>query len=179
MKYHRVYINGATYFFTLVTHNRKSIFNTIGAVELFNDAITYTNQRMPFKINAYVVLPDHLHSIWTLPENSSDYSTRWRLIKSYFTRHWLVNGTISKSPSKMRSGEQDVWQRRFWEHLIRDEKDLARHVEYIHYNPVKHSLVNSPIEWKYSSFIEYVQEGLYPVNWGENLDLWPGIDYME
>jgi putative transposase len=163
----------------LVTHHRKSIFKDPKAVDLLTTALGYTMRRLPFEIIAYVILPDHLHYIWTMPQESSDYSTRWRLIKSYFTHHWLADGKISNSKSRVKKGEQDVWQRRFWEHLIRDEKDLNRHVDYIHYNPVKPALVNSPIDWNYSSFIDYMKDGLYPADWGENINMWSGTEYME
>jgi putative transposase len=120
----------------------------------------------PYQIETAVVLPDHLHVIWSLPENDCDYPARWRLIKSYFTRRWEGANEILVDGSRRLKGERAVWQRRYWEHLIRDELDLKRHVEYIHYNPVKHGLVKTPVEWKYSSFHRYVKKGLYCVGWG-------------
>jgi putative transposase len=179
MRYRRIYIRGGTYFFTLVTYKRNPILSTQNSIDLFTDAIRYTAKRMPFTIVAYVILPDHMHFIWTMPEDSCDYSTRWRLIKSHFTRAWCQDGSVSKSASRQKKGEQDVWQRRFWEHMIRDENDLSRHVEYIHYNPVKHALVNSPDEWSYSSFKDYVKDGLYPTNWCDFSNIWPGEGFME
>ena len=179
MRYRRAYIPGGTYFFTVVTYNRKPIFSTAEAVNLLRNAFVDTNQHMPFTVMADVILPDHLHFIWSLPPDSSDYSTRWRLIKSYFTRHYCLENHISSVPSRAHKGEKEIWQRRFWEHLIRNESDLIRHVEYIHYNPVKHGKVNSPSEWQYSSFNRYVQEGLYPFNWGSSQNIWQGIDSME
>ncbi len=135
---------------------------------------------MPFTIVASVILPDHLHFIWTLPPDSSDYSTRWRFIKSHFTRNWCPMETTSEVASRQQKGEKDVWQRRFWERLIRDEGDLNRHVEYIHYNPVKHSLAKSADDWPYSSFAKYVRDGLYPCDWGgERGKIWEGILGME
>jgi putative transposase len=179
MEYRRVYVNGGTYFFTLVTYKRRPILQNQKSIELINAAMLYTANRLPFEVVAGVILPDHMHFIWTMPVDSCDYSTRWRLIKSYFTRSWCKNGSISESVSRNKKGEQDVWQRRFWEHMIRDETDLTRHIEYIHYNPVKHGLVNSPIDWQYSSFMKYVREGLYPLNWGENGNIWPGEGCIE
>jgi putative transposase len=179
MNYRRVYIKGGTYFFTLVTYKRYPIFSTQRAIDFFDEAIRYTEKRMPFDIVASVILPDHLHHIWTMPIDSCDFSTRWRLIKSHFTRSWCQVGSVSKSLSRIKKGEQDVWQRRFWEHLIRDEADLTRHIEYIHINPVKHNFVKSPIEWKYSSFNNYVREGIYSPNWGGIVNLWPGESFME
>jgi putative transposase len=179
MKYRRVYINGATYFFTLVTFQRLPIFSSQPTIDLFYEAIRYTASRMPFEIVAFVILPDHIHCIWTLPEGSSDYSTRWRLVKSYFTRNYNQHDNASVSASRSEKKEQEVWQRRFWEHWIRDETDLRHHVEYIHYNPIKHGYVRSLMEWKNSSFVNYVKDGLYPANWGEDAPEWSGSRFME
>jgi putative transposase len=134
---------------------------------------------MPFEAIAYVILPDHVHFIWALPENSSDYSTRWRLIKSYFTRNYQHKAHTMVSLSRKKKMEQVVWQRRFWEHLIRDELDFKRHVEYIHYTLIKHGYVQSLMDWKYSSFLKYVEDGLYSSNLGESDAVWPGEKYME
>src|SRR5512146_1212838 len=159
MDYRRVYVPGGTYFFTIVTYERRPILWTPEAVEKLREAFRYTIERHPFTLVASVILPDHMHFIWTLPEESRDFSTRWRLIKSHFSRNWHSKGTISESESRQKKGEADVWQRRFWEHMIRDEVDLSNHVEYIHYNPVKHGLVSSPADWEYSSFRKYVRDG--------------------
>ncbi len=179
MDYRRVYVPGGTYFFTVVTDNRRPIFSTPDAVEKLREAFRYTMDRFPFIIVACVILPDHIHFIWALPPDACDYSTRWRLIKSHFTRHWHPRGAISASPSRKLKGEADVWQRRFWEHMIRDEVDLANHVEYIHYNPVKHGLVKAPADWEYSSFRKYVEDGLYAVNWGGDGKVFAGKPWME
>jgi putative transposase len=179
MEYRRVYIKGGTYFFTLVTYDRHPILTSHKAIELLSNAFRYTTDRLPFEVVASVILPDHMHFIWTLSEESSDFSTRWRLIKSYFTRHWDEGRITSESSSRIRKGEREVWQRRFWEHLIRDDLDLSRHIEYIHYNPVKHGYVNSPKDWQFSSFIKYVQDGLYTPDWGENGKVWSGDYFME
>jgi putative transposase len=121
---------------------------------------------MPFEIVAYVILPDHLHFIWTLPEGSGDYSTRWRMVKSYFTRYYKRKGSAGISASRKKKMEQDVWQRRFWEHLIRDPIDLARHVEYIHYNPIKHGYVSSLMEWEFPVFNSiYVMDCTLKLGW--------------
>ncbi len=165
MEYRRLIIPGGTYFFTVVTHQRRPIFDAPQAIELLREAFRYTLERLPFTIAASVILPDHMHFIWALPVESGDFSTRWKMIKSYFTKNWRPKGVLSESISRRRKGEADVWQRRFWEHLIRDERDFSNHVEYIHYNPVKHGLVNSPAEWQYSSFMKYVRDGVYDVNW--------------
>ena len=125
-------------------------------------------QRHPMEINAFVLLPDHMHSIWTLPEGDADYSMRWRLVKSYFSRHCQIRYENVISKSRQSKQERAFWQRRFWEHTIRDDEDFTKHVEYIHYNPVKHGFVKSPKDWKYSSFHNYVQVGLYDILWGSS-----------
>ena len=168
MDYRRVYVAGGTYFFTLVTHQRKPIFSDPEAINTLRAAFTYARARHPFTIVASVILPDHIHAVWTLPEDNSDFSTRWRLIKSHFTRNW-----------RPRDKSAPVWQHRFWEHLIRNEEDLARHVEYIHYNPVKHGLALSPSIWPFSSFSKFVSAGLYPESWGSNEKIWEGEKLME
>jgi putative transposase len=120
----------------------------------------------PLKIDAIVILPDHLHALWTLPVGDADFSTRWRLIKSNFSTHCDSSYQGHVSASRRHKREKAIWQRRFWEHQIRDEADFISHVEYIHYNPVKHSLVKTPIEWEYSSFRRYVGAGLCPPDRG-------------
>ena len=166
MIYRRTKIKGGTYFFTVVTYNRRPFLCDLDNVELLRQAFQYTTQRHPMKIDAFVLLPDHLHSIWTLPENDHNFSMRWRLIKSHFSRHCQdkYNGIASKS--RRSKQERAFWQRRFWEHTIRNDQDFAKHVEYIHYNPVKHGLVIAPKDWKYSSFHRYVRAGFYDEFWG-------------
>jgi putative transposase len=179
MNYRRTFLPGGTFFFTLVTYQRRPIFSNPDAVDLLRDAFGYTMKRMPFTVVASVILPDHMHFIWTLPPESGDFSTRWRLIKSFFTRNWGGKESISEDASRVQKGEKDIWQRRFWEHQIRDELDLTRHVEYIHYNPVKHGFVSSSGEWEYSSFEKYVRDGTYPPDWGGNDMAWQGEQLME
>ena len=111
----------------------------------------------PFNIDAWALLPEHLHCIWTLPEGDTDFSKRWGLIKAKFSKELTGRGT------------PPVWQNRFWEHLIRDDRDLQTHLDYIHYNPVKHGLVENPKDWPSSTFHRYVEEGFYPANWGEGV----------
>jgi putative transposase len=179
MNYRRAFIPGATFFFTVVTDRCRPILSAPETVDLLRNAFRYTIKQMPFTIVASVILPDHMHFIWTLPPESGDFSTRWRLIKSHFTRHWCPMDAYSETAFRLHKGEKDVWRRRFWEHLIRDEIDLTRHIEYIHYNPVKHGFVNSPADWKYSSFMSYVKEGIYPLDWGRNGKIWQGEYGME
>jgi putative transposase len=135
-------------------------------VSILREAFRYVLKNHPFHIEAIVILPDHIHTIWTLPEGDSDYPTRWRLLKSHFSHHFPNGQHSPVSSSRSRKGELEVWQRRYWEHQIRGEEDYARHVEYIHYNPVKHGLVQSVAEWPYSSFHRFVREGFYQEDWG-------------
>lgn len=125
-------------------------------------------QLYPFFIEAIALLPEHIHCIWTLPENDSNYAIRWRLIKSFVTQNCAeqLNITAEMSESRQKRQEGNLWQRRYWEHLIRDEKDFANHCDYIHYNPVKHGLCQSPKDWQYSSFHRFVKQGIYPEDWG-------------
>ncbi len=166
MEYRRAKTPGATYFFTLVTHNRRKFLCAPENIVLLRQAFRYVMTGHPFKIEAIVVLPDHIHSLWTLPAGDADFSTRWRLIKSYFSHHCATTYQGQVSASRQSKQEKAVWQRRFWEHQIRDEDDFIRHVEYIHYNPVKHGLVNAPLDWAHSSFRRYVEAGRYPADWG-------------
>lgn len=117
-----------------------------------------------FRIEAAVILPDHLHAIWTLPDGDRDFSTRWMLIKAGFSRQ-LESGE-RRSKSRFVKGERGIWQRRYWEHFIRDEEDLARHADYIHYNPVKHGHVRQIKDWPHSTFHRHVNRGMYPIDWG-------------
>ena len=166
MNYRRAKTSGGTFFFTVVTHNRRPFLCIPQNIVLLRQAFRYVMRNHPFKIDAIVILPEHLHCLWTLPAGDADFSTRWRLIKSYFSRYCAapVQGQVSRSRS--RKQEKAVWQRRFWEHEVRDETDYIQHVEYIHYNPVKHNLVSAPIAWEHSSFGRYVQAGVYPADWG-------------
>ncbi len=174
MRYRRAYVNGGTYFFTVVTYNRNRIFSRTENIELLRQAFRKIIKRHPFRIDAFVLLPEHLHCIWTLPQGDADFSTRWRLIKSHFSRQfdfvgWVEERNPTRNPnfaSRLRKNEKPIWQRRFWEHLIRTQDDLRRHVEYIHYNPVRHGLVKAPRDWNYSSFHRYVHKQMYDINWG-------------
>lgn len=166
MQYRRAKTPGASYFFTIVTHNRRPLLCEPENINLLREAFRYVMKKHPIKIDAIVILPDHLHCIWTLPEKDADFSTRWRLIKSYFSRqcHDYYQGKMNQSRQQKR--EKSIWQRRFWEHQIRDDRYFINHVEYIHYNPVKHELVKSPKDWQYSSFSRYVESGVYDAMWG-------------
>ncbi len=147
--YRRNFVPGGTYFFTVNLEDRNLRLLT-GNIELLRAAFRYTHARHPFTIDAIVVLPDHLHAIWTLPNGDADFSTRWMLIKSSFSRG--LKAADTSSPSRQRRRERAIWQRRFWERTIRDEADFATHVDYIHYNPVKHGHAPDQAAWPYSSY---------------------------
>jgi putative transposase len=166
--YRRNFVRGACYFFTVNLADRKSCL-LISHIGELRAAFRYVRQRHPFVLDAIVVLPEHLHAIWTLPEGDADFSVRWRLIKSAFSRALPAGETVS--PSRAAKGERGIWQRRYWEHTLRDEKDFERHVDYIHFNPVKHGHVRRVKDWPYSSFARMVRSGTYPVDWaGDNSD---------
>ena len=152
--YRRVYVSGAWYFFTVVTYDRRPILTTQSGLAALKSAIVETRIRRPFTSIAWVILPNHLHYIWKLPDGDADFSTRWSIIKWRFTREFL-RGTDAtsgeRSVSRKRHRERNVWQRRFWEHCIQDDEDLRRHIDYIHYNPVKHGLVEELLQWRFSS----------------------------
>ena len=156
--YRRAYIPGGSYFFTVVTLDRHPIFNNEERVEVLRQAFRKIMAARPFQVDAMVVLPEHLHCIWRMPEGDADYSSRWREIKKAASRQ--ISATTNKRNERM------VWQRRFWEHAIRDEDDWRKHVDYIHYNPAKHGLVNRPGEWPWSSFSSAVNKGWYEESWG-------------
>jgi len=158
--YRRSKTSGASYFFTVVTWKRRKIFGTERNINLLREAFRKIKSRQSFELEAIVILPDHLHCIWALPEDDSDFSGRWREIKKYVTRRI--------STTRNNRNESDVWQRRFWEHQIRDERDWQNHMDYIHYNPVKHGYVKAPRDWRWSSFDKWVSKGGYELNWGGN-----------
>jgi putative transposase len=166
--YRRNFIAGGSFFFTVNLAERKLQLLTEHVEELRN-AFRKVRQRHPFTIDAMIVLPDHLHAIWTLPEGDADFATRWQLIKSAFS-HSLPSGERI-SESRVARGERGIWQRRYWEHTIRDENDFARHVDYIHINPVKHGLVTRVRDWPFSSFHRMVKLGVYPEDWAGDASL--------
>lgn len=167
-QYRRSYLPGGTFFLTLVTYKRIPLFSDSENVSRLRVAIARTRTERPFEITAAVVLHDHLHFIWTLPPDDSNYSLRVSRLKVLFTRSlrgkWSLPVKVSASRRKHR--ESDVWQRRFWEHRIIDDNDLHRHLDYIHYNPVKHGLVSCPHFWEYSSFHTWVKRDGYKIDWG-------------
>ncbi len=162
-EYRRAHVEGATYFFTVNAAQRRGSRLLVEHIDWLRQVIRHVRAKRPFAIDAMVVLPDHLHCIWTLPEADGDFKTRWALIKAGFSRA-LPRGE-RLSASRRKRGERGIWQRRYWEHLIRDERDFERHVDYIHWNPVKHGWVGRVVEWPYSSFHSYVKRGIYSADW--------------
>jgi len=161
--YRRVWIAGGLYFFTVALSERRNATLLVDRVSELREAFRTIKRIHPFDIEAMVVMPDHLHAIWRLPDGDSDFATRWRLIKARFSRAMERGENIP--PSRLRKGERNIWQRRLWEHAIRDERDYWNHIDYIHINPVKHGHVTRVADWPYSSFHRYVRDGVYPPDW--------------
>jgi putative transposase len=161
--YRRSFVPGGRYFFTVNLADRRARLLTTHS-DLLGAAFRDVRARHPFTIEAIVVLPDHLHAIWTLPDGDCDFPLRWRLIKSAFSRR--LPGGEAVSASRLSRGERGIWQRRYWEHTLRDDRDFARHVDYIHFNPVRHGVVRRARDWPHSSFHRYVQSGHYLEDWG-------------
>ena len=159
--YRRNRVAGGTYFFTVALADRRSDLLT-AHVDLLRQAFREARRRRPFTVEAIVVLPEHLHTIWTLPAGDGDFAVRWSHLKSHFSR--AVAKRVELEPSVR--GEFSAWQRRYWEHTIRNEEDFASHCDYIHYNPVKHGYVASPGDWTWSSFGRFVERGAYGIDWG-------------
>jgi putative transposase len=156
-----------TYFFTVVTWQRQPILCLDLSRRILRELVDALRATRPFDVDAWVLLPDHLHCIWTLPEGDPHYSARWGWIKKELTRRIADRGDIlAPSASRRRHREGGVWQRRFWEHRIRDETDFVTQCDYIHYNPVKHGLVSAPRDWPYSTFHRFARAGRYPADWG-------------
>jgi putative transposase len=154
---------GGYYFFTVVTHNRTPFLTTPLARSILHSVWQHIQEKHPFQSLAICLMPEHLHCIWGLPDGDDDYSTRWALIKKQFTYHWLKAGgeEITQSQSRHKRRHRGVWQKRFWEHRIRDRRDLAKHIHYIHWNPVKHKLVEKVEDWPYSSYHQHMKVGNY------------------
>lgn len=162
MQYRRHKLAGGTYFITIALLNRKSNL-LVEQAALLREAFAHVMRNHPFKLPAIVVLPEHIHFIIELPNDDDDFVTRIMLIKQYFSRHIPRTETIKAT--RMRKGERAIWQRRYWEHCIRDERDYQNHVDYIHINPVKHGHVTRASDWAYSSIHKYIREGIYPEDW--------------
>jgi len=170
-EYRRIRLKGSCVFITLITFNRASILVEPSALRLLRHVWKKVAKRLPFSTDAVCILPDHIHMMITLPENDSDYSIRIREIKRLFTRYYQnsIEEIAARNASRIRQKEATIWQRRFWEHTIKDEQDYENHFDYIHFNPVKHGYVRSVVEWEWSSFHRYVRQGVYEPDWGDGL----------
>jgi putative transposase len=190
MQYRRAFVPGGSFFFTVVTADRRRLFADDKNIGTLREAFRTVRSKRPFTLDAAVILPDHLHCIWTLPPGDADFATRWRLIKTWLTKHCDADGVsgyalltrptgIRSKPDERKASKREstLWQHRHWEHLLRDETDYRRHVEYIHFNPVKHGYVKSPMDWPYSSFRGYVKAGIYSQDWGAEVVEFDGVGH--
>lgn len=164
--YRRTHILGGSYFFTVATFGRQPLLTQDATRLVLRQGIELARHVHPFTIDAWVLLPDHLHCIWTLPPGDAGFSKRWALIKRHVTRQSATNRDAAKpfSVSRRKRHEGRLWQRRFWDHAIRDEADLRAHLDYIHWNPVKHGYVTQVKDWPYSTFYRYAARGVYPMD---------------
>jgi putative transposase len=168
-------LTGTTYFFTLVAYRRRPILCDDAILRALREAILAVRARRPFTIDAWIQLPDHLHCIWTLPRDDHDFAQRWSEIKhhvSYNCRHLYDDAPVSAGMRRQRAAT--IWQRRFWEHQIKDERDFSTHMDYVHINAVKHGHARHASLWPHSSFARYVREGIYPADWCGPVDE-PGL----
>jgi putative transposase len=159
--YRRNIVPGGTFFFTVTLADRRSSL-LVKHISALRSAFRIARKERPFSLDAVVIFPDHLHVVMTLPPDDADFSGRWRRIKGHFSTELIARGAPLKRAS---NGDLLLWQRRFWEHTIRDDRDFARHVDYIHFNPVKHGLVSRVRDWPHSSFHAYVRQGMLPADW--------------
>ena len=160
--YRHFRIPGETYFFTVALQDRCSVL-LVNRIEVLREAARTVQARLPFHIDAWVVLPDHLHCVWTLPPGDADHQRRWRIIKGAFSRGLPAGAAAAAADPGL--DEHRIWQRRYWEHAIRDEHDYVAHMDYTHFNPVKHGLAQRVADWPFSSFQRCVTQGLYPRDW--------------
>lgn len=169
-RYRRAAVPGASYFFTVVTERRQPILTDPIIRAALREAIGLVRQTQPFRIDGWVLLPDHLHTIWTLPDGDADFSNRWRLIKRHVTCACGPDYFRPEFLSRRRSAKQygTLWQHRFWEHCLRDEQDFRLHLDYLHANPLRHGLVSAVADWPWSSFHRWVRQGVYPLEWAGN-----------
>ena len=175
-EYRRIWVPGGTYFFTVNLLERQSNNLLVRNIGLLREVVRKVRSNHQFEIRGWVVLPDHIHCIMSLPNGDSDFALRWRLIKSGFSKQLPKNERLSKS--RIKRGERGIWQRRYWEHMIRDQSDFNAHMDYIHINPVKHGFVSQVRDWPYSTFHKLVEQGVYNLDWAgsQNAD---GLDYED
>ena len=161
--YRRAWQPGGTYFFTVNLLQRSGNDLLVRRIDALREAIRRVRLRHPFTIHGWVVLPDHMHCVVELPAGDADFALRWRLIRSGFSK--AMPAAEWRSPVRQRRGERGIWQRRYWEHLVRNEADFAAHMDYVHFNPVRHGLVARVADWPHSTFHRLVERGLYPPDW--------------
>ena len=170
-EYKRYYVPGGTYFFTVVTYKRHPFFKSKVAIDLLRQSWLDVRAELPFTNIASVLLPDHFHCLWSLPQGVDDFSTRIKRIKDGFTEAWLASGgyEVPVTESQKKNGNRGIWHPRFWEHWIRDTEDLENHLDYIHYNPTKHGYQLRPANWPYSTIHKYIRMGHYHKDWGSSI----------
>ena len=166
--YRRAFVPGGTWFFTVNLLQRHGNDLLVREIDLLRQSVRKIRHQHPFHIDAWVVLPEHMHCVMTLLPGDSDFSLRWRLIKSGFSR--ALPKTEYRTDIRKAARERGIWQRHYWEHLIRDDDDYHRHVDYVHVNPLKHGHVQRVQDWPYSTFHQYVKAGIYPMGWGGDLE---------
>ena len=169
LDYRRYRVSGGTYFFTVNLLERCPNDLLVGHIDILRSVVRDVRSKRPFVIDAWVVLPDHLHCVWTLPPGDDDFANRWRLIKQGFSK--ALPRTERRSAVRKARGERGIWQRRFWEHVIRDDRDYANHIDYCHINPFKHGYVQKVADWPYSTFHRDVVRGIYPLDWVGSPDM--------
>ncbi|MDO8417266.1 MAG: transposase [Agitococcus sp.] len=175
--YRRSLAKGGSYFFTKVSFKRRKILCDEPIRQAMRDAVRKVRQAYPFEIEAWVTLPDHIHAMWTLPSDDADFGKRWGLIKCYVSRQCLEYAAPVDmlSLSNIKRDEMGLWQRRFWEHQIQNEADFAKHMDYMHFNPVGHGLVERVMDWPYSTFHRCVNKGIYPMDWAVSMSVEGGV----
>ncbi|MCO8122442.1 transposase [Stieleria sp. TO1_6] len=166
--YRRNFVPGGTYFFTLVTYGRRPILTTALGRRCLRESIAEQLHHAPFQLFAICLLPDHVHSVWIMPPEDADYPTRIQKIKRDFSCRWLEAGgtEATVTVAEKKEGRRGIWQPRYWEHTVVDETDLERCVDYLHWNPRKHNLVQRVRDWEFSSFHRFVDEKQYHIDWG-------------
>lgn len=169
--YVRTRVAGGTYFFTVNLAERHGNTLLVDHIDALKAAFRQTRLDHPFAMPGFVVLPEHLHCLWRMPAGDDDFPMRWRLIKSRFSRSVSVGER--RSPSRVRKNERGIWQRRYWEHTVRDEVGFRRCLDYIHYNPVKHGHAARAADWPHSSFRHWMERGGYPSDWASPVDIGP------
>ncbi len=174
--YRRPWTLGGTFFFTVNLWRRVDNQLLVDHIDLLRESVRDVRKNHPFTIHAWVVLPEHMHCLFSLPDNEADFALRWRLIKGEFSQRLPAVTHEFRSASRQKRGERGIWQRRYWEHRIRDQNDFNAHMDYIHINPFKHGLVDRVTDWPYSTFHRLVEKDVYPEDWaGGHLDNY--LDY--